>query len=200
MSSTSAMGQILANYFILGPASGCGSLAVEFQDISSGNPTSWWWDFGNGLTSTDQNPVMVFYPGVYDVTLKVSDSLSMDILHISDVIRVYEIPQVNFSANITSGCLPLEVSFEDLSLSSAPIVSWFWDFGDGGNDTVQNPSYLYNSSNEFDVSLLVVDSNLCSSISTKLSYIISEQRPQLDFTANPEFSCLTSFPMFSGES
>ena len=192
MSSTSAMGQILANYLILGPASGCGSLAVEFQDISSGNPTSWWWDFGNGLTSTDQNPVMVFYPGVYDVTLKVSDSLSMDVLHISDVIRVYELPQVNFSANITSGCLPLEVSFEDLSLSSAPIVSWFWDFGDGGNDTVQNPSYLYNSSNEFDVSLLVVDSNLCSSISTKLSYIISEQRPQLDFTANPEFSCLNS--------
>ena len=71
MSSTSAMGQILANYLILGPASGCGSLAVEFQDISSGNPTSWWWDFGNGLTSTDQNPVMVFYPGEYDVTLKV---------------------------------------------------------------------------------------------------------------------------------
>ena len=87
MSSTSAMGQISANYLILGPTSGCGSLAVEFQDISLGNPTSWWWDFGNGLTSTDQHPVMVFYPGVYDVSLKVSDSVSSDIFHISSVIK-----------------------------------------------------------------------------------------------------------------
>ena len=153
MSSTSAMGQISANYLITGPTSGCGSLAVEFQDISLGNPTSWWWDFGNGLTSTDQHPVMVFYPGVYDVSLKVSDSVSSDIFHISSVIRVYELPQVNFSANITTGCFPLEVNFEDLSLPSAPIISWFWDFGDGGNDTVnilliylihpQNMMFLY---------------------------------------------------------
>ena len=192
MSSTSAMGQISANYLIPGPASGCGSLAVEFQDISLGNPTSWWWDFGNGLTSTDQNPVMVFYPGVYDVTLKVSDSVSTDILQIVAAITVYELPQVNFTSNITSGCLPLEVVFEELSLPSAPIVSWFWDFGDGGNDTVQHPSYLYNSSTEYDVSLLVVDSNQCINIVTKLSYIIAEQRPQIDFTATPLFSCLNN--------
>ena len=192
MSSTSAMGQISANYLITGPTSGCGSLAVEFQDISLGNPTSWWWDFGNGLTSTDQHPVMVFYPGVYDVSLKVSDSVSSDIFHISSVIRVYELPQVNFSANITTGCFPLEVNFEDLSLPSAPIISWFWDFGDGGNDTVQHPSYLFNSSSEHDVSLFITDSNQCSSIATKLSYIITEQRPQIDFTATPEFSCLNN--------
>ena len=96
---------------------------------------------------------MVFYPGVYDVSLKVSDSVSSDIFHISSVIKVYELPQVNFTADITSGCFPLEVSFEDLSLPSSPIVSWFWDFGDGGNDTVnilliylihpQNMIYLY---------------------------------------------------------
>ena len=192
MSATSAMGQISANYLILGSTNGCGSLAVEFQDISSGNPTSWWWDFGNGLTSTDQHPVMVFYPGVYDVTLKVSDSVSTDILQIADVIKVYELPQVNFTADFTSGCLPLEVSFEDLSLPSSPIVSWFWDFGDGGNDTIQHPSYLFNSSTEYDISLLVTDSNNCSSIATKWSYIITEEKPQLDFTASPEFTCLNN--------
>ena len=123
MSATSAMGQISANYLILGSTNGCGSLAVEFQDISSGNPTSWWWDFGNGLTSTDQHPVMVFYPGVYDVTLKVSDSVSTDILQIADVIKVYELPQVDFTADFTSGCLPLEVSFEDLSLNADSCVA-----------------------------------------------------------------------------
>ena len=135
---------------------------------------------------------MVFYPGVYDVTLKVSDSVSTDILQIVAAITVYELPQVNFTSNITSGCLPLEVVFEELSLPSAPIVSWFWDFGDGGNDTVQHPSYLYNSSTEYDVSLLVVDSNQCINIATKLSYIIAEQRPQIDFTATPLFSCLNN--------
>lgn len=183
------MGQISANYLIPGPTVGCGSLVVEFQDISTGNPTSWFWDFGNGLTSTDQNPVMLFNAGVYDVTLIVTDSVVFDTIIYNDIVKVFDNPEANFTADITSGCLPLEVSFEDLSLSSSPIVSWFWDFGDGGNGNIQLPTYEYENQESYTVSLLVKDANGCDDLLVLPNYIKTETRPNLNFSATPQFSC-----------
>lgn len=52
------------------PLSGISPLAVSFTDLSSGSPTSWLWNFGDGHTSTNQNPFHVYQnPGWYDVTL-----------------------------------------------------------------------------------------------------------------------------------
>ena len=52
---------------------------VMFTDLSTGNPTSWKWDFGDGSTSTEQNPVHVYQAeGAYDVTLTVSNSYGSD--------------------------------------------------------------------------------------------------------------------------
>ena len=109
--TTCAMGQISANYSISGPTTGCGSLTVEFHDLSTGNPSSWYWDFGNGLTSTVQHPVMFFTPGIYNITLKVEDSLSYDIYSVTNAIEVYELPNVHFAVDKNNGCLPLDVVF-----------------------------------------------------------------------------------------
>ncbi|MEO1449240.1 MAG: PKD domain-containing protein, partial [Bacteroidota bacterium] len=47
---------------------------VTFNDQSSGNPTSWYWDFGDGNTSTDQNPTHTYLSlGSFDVCLTVED-------------------------------------------------------------------------------------------------------------------------------
>jgi PKD repeat protein len=52
---------------------------VKFTDLSTGSPTSWKWDFGDGSTSTEQNPVHVYQQeGAYDVTLTVSNSYGTD--------------------------------------------------------------------------------------------------------------------------
>jgi PKD repeat protein len=53
------------------------------------------------------------------------------------------VPAADFSASTTLGPAPLAVSFTDLS--TGPITSWNWDFGDGGSSTLQNPSHTYNS-------------------------------------------------------
>jgi PKD repeat protein len=48
-------------------------LTVTFTDLSSGNPTTWAWLFGDGGTSTLQNPVHVYTAaGIYSVTLTVT--------------------------------------------------------------------------------------------------------------------------------
>src|SRR5690606_14877524 len=49
-------------------------MAVQFTDISSGNPRSWRWTFGDGTTSTERNPVHVYREaGSYTVGLRVSN-------------------------------------------------------------------------------------------------------------------------------
>jgi len=65
--------------FTVSPPSGDIPLAVSFADGSSGSPTSWLWDFGDGTTSTEQNPRHTYVsPGTYGVTLTVSDAYGSD--------------------------------------------------------------------------------------------------------------------------
>jgi PKD repeat protein len=57
------------------PVSGSAPLTVQFTDISTGTPSSWLWFFGDGSTSTDQNPSHIYLEaGTYAVTLQVSNS------------------------------------------------------------------------------------------------------------------------------
>ena len=66
--------QLVSDFTTINSNTGCGSLVVEFEDLSTGNPDTWFWDFGNGNTSSVQNPI-TFYssPGTYTVKLIASN-------------------------------------------------------------------------------------------------------------------------------
>ena len=77
--SMDATPQVTADFTTLTSTTGCGSLVVEFKDLSLGNPSAWLWDFGNGNTSILENPIAVYNsPGSYDVVLKVTDGIDND--------------------------------------------------------------------------------------------------------------------------
>ena len=100
-SSINATPQISADFTTSTAKSGCGSLLVEFQDLSSGNPDSWLWDFGNGTNSTLKNPSIIYSnPGVYDVSLTASNSNYNDSKIINGFITVYSEPILNITTNI----------------------------------------------------------------------------------------------------
>ena len=81
----SASSQVTADFSTIDSTSACGSLIVEFQDLSIGNPNSWLWDLGNGNTSTLQNPIMIYTnPGFYTVQLTSSNSLYNDFMRKMD--------------------------------------------------------------------------------------------------------------------
>ena len=57
----------------------CLGNSITFSDISTGSPTSWTWDFGDGNSSTLQNPTHTYSSaGTYNVSLTVSDGASTD--------------------------------------------------------------------------------------------------------------------------
>ena len=70
---------------------GTAPLTVRFTDTSTGSPTSWSWDFGDGETSTDQNPVHIYKnPGEYDVSLTVKRGSASDSITKAGLIIVNE--------------------------------------------------------------------------------------------------------------
>ena len=120
--SYSAAPQVTADFTTVSSNTGCGSLIVEFQDLSTGNPDTWLWDFGNGNTSTLQNPVAVYSSaGIYDVSLTVSDINTNDTKFISALIKVYPNPNVSISVlSSTTGCQPFNVNFIDTTNYVSP--------------------------------------------------------------------------------
>jgi|GEM_PF-647415 len=75
--------------FTVNRTSGTPSLAVQFTDTSSGNPTNWSWTFGDGATSTDQNPTHTYTSaGTYTVNLTASNAYGSDEKSVIDYITV----------------------------------------------------------------------------------------------------------------
>ena len=120
--------QVVADFTTLTDKTGCGSLVVEFKDLSTGNPNTWLWDFGNGNTSNLQHPTTVYSsPGTYSVTLTVSNQSSNDIKYMNAYIKIFEEPQANFSiVGNNMGCTPFIVAFEDNPNSNSQLVNWQW--------------------------------------------------------------------------
>ncbi|MBD3179327.1 MAG: PKD domain-containing protein, partial [Candidatus Latescibacteria bacterium] len=154
------------------PTSGDAPLTVNFTDQSSNSPTSWSWDFGDGATSTAQNPRHQYSSaGTYTVELTASNSYGSDTETKVDYITVTEpgaAPVANFSGSPTSGDAPLTVNFTDQS-SNNP-TSWSWDFGDGATSTAQNPGHQYSSAGTYTVELTASNS-YGSDTETKVDYI-----------------------------
>jgi len=140
----------------------CQNYTTSFTDNSTYSgiaPNNWLWNFGDGNTSTLQNPVHVYSDtGTYQVQLIISNS-SICVDTISTNISIYNV-SANFIANNT--CLYDSVKFTDITnFPFGTITSWTWNFGDGNTSNAQNPSHLYNIPKNYDVSLIIQTSQGC---------------------------------------
>jgi PKD repeat protein len=168
----------IANYTVIQPGD-----AINFVDLSSGNPYQWEWYIEGGSIeeSNEQNISGVVFDneGTYDVQLIVRNNLGADTLLKEDYIIVKiddpctEAPIANFRAAPRLIQVGQTVYFEDLSENYPQ--NWNWNFGAGANPQYSNEGsptdgVVYNVANIYDVSLSV--NNLCgSSTFTKEEYI-----------------------------
>jgi PKD repeat protein len=168
---TPATARPVAN-FSASPTSGPATLNVNFTDTSTGTRTGWAWDFGDGGTSTAQNPSHAYSAaGTYSVRLIAANgdgSCAITKLNLITVSGVTA-PTASFNATTpTSGTEPLLVTFTNTTTGTAPITS-FWTFGDGASVTntgLPNVSHTYAAAGSpFTVSLLASNSAGTSSAS-----------------------------------
>jgi PKD repeat protein len=159
------------------PASGCTPLTVRFAASVSGGtpPYQYEWDFGDGSTSTLENPVHTYDAGTYTVTVTVTDHYGCSTTHSEPgLVTVYALPTARFSAEPSSGFVPLTVQFSDTSIpADAPIAEWYWDFGDGGTSTQQHPSHTYTEPGAYAVTLAVVDGYGCANTVVQPNQILA---------------------------
>jgi PKD repeat protein len=168
--------------------SGNAPLAVDFTDETNAAVESWYWDFGDGGTSTEQDPSHTYLAeGLYTVSLTAANANGWDMARKVDYIAVGppEPTVAAFSATPTSGNAPLNVTFTDES-TGALLSAWAWDFGDSGTSTAQNPTHQYAAAGTYTVSLTVT--GLAGpDTETKVDYIgVGAPPPTVaDFSATP---------------
>jgi len=170
-SMLNAQSQLTAN-FSANIVSGCSPILVSFTDQSTGNPSEWKWDLGNGTISNLQHPsVTYFAPGFYTVKLVVKSGSGKDSVSKINYIQVFQSATVNFTASTTNGCNPFTANFSDQTSATGSLSSWQWDFGDGQLSSQQHPSHLYTMPGSYSVTLKVITANGCISTLRKAGYI-----------------------------
>lgn len=124
----------------------CAGSVTMFTDMSTtpqGSIIAWEWQFGDGNTSTQQNPEHIYAAGGnYWVSLTVENSLGCT-SSIQQNVNIYNAPSANFSA-YSVFCPQGQVSFQNLSAGNGTPITWQnWNFGNGFSSTSPNPVYIY---------------------------------------------------------
>lgn len=174
--------------FSASPISGEAPLTVTFVSNSE-NATSYAWDFNNDGTVDGSGSTGVFtYEniGTYSVSLTVEGPGGSDVNTKEDLINVTSAaPTVEFSTSPdeVAGIVPHRVHFTN---SSSNYNSLTWNFGDGNSSSEENPTHLYESSGNFDVSL-TVSGDGGEITETKSSYIIVNDLQTPGFILDPKY-------------
>ena len=173
---------------------GCPPFLVQFSDLSTGSPATYFWDLGNGTTSTQQNPGIIYFnPGSYTVKLIIKKGALIDSIVKNQYIVVNALPVPAFTVSDTTGCYPLTVKFNDGSLAgSGQINSWQWDFGDGNISSDQSPVHTYTSQGSYTVLLNVSNSHGCSKVISKPNFISIQNGVVAAFNYTSNQGCQTS--------
>ncbi len=143
--------------------------AVDFYDRSTGYPQTWSWTFegASPSSSTKANPTDIVYnqPGIFEVTLTVSNADGIDSIIITGYITVDDnmLPIVDFTAEDTMQCDNVPVQFFDLSEACPETWEWTFEpdavtFIEGTDKFSQNPVVAFNEAGLYSVSLKVTNS------------------------------------------
>ncbi|MGZ5245744.1 MAG: PKD domain-containing protein [Flavitalea sp.] len=176
------------------PAGGCAPFIFSpVAEITSLEPiTSYFWESGNGQTSTSATPTFNYIDsGTYNLKLRITTASGCtDSIEIVNGIRVGRPIPVDFAVSNPSSCASNAVNFTDLSIGS---TAYSWTFGDGGTSSQKNPSYTYTDTGSFSVTFTAFN-NGCGSTIVK-NNIVNVRPPisNFDYTTNCALSTSVLF-------
>jgi gliding motility-associated-like protein len=171
---------------------------ITFTDASIG-PDEWFWDFGDGTTSTAQNNVHTYAnTGYYTIHLTVinhatgCDDVTTHTIRIIDEVA-------DFAALNTEICRNTTTRFDAIGNTPGTIVNFAWDFGDGQTGTGQSVTHLYSNAGLYTVKLVITDASGCRDSLTKTDYI-RVNGPVANFSIPNGGSCLNNLVVFADSS
>lgn len=164
-----------------GPTICAGDTAQLSPTVGGGTPpyTYFWTPATNISSQTDPNP-FVWPTSSVPYSVEATDANGC-VGNCGVVVSVNPAPTADFSADLTTGCEPLTVSFMDQSTGG---ISCNWQFGDGGSSSVCSDTYTYTTDGTYTVSLFITDVNGCTDLATFTDYITVLPSPSVDAGAD----------------
>lgn len=142
---------------------GCAPFVTSFENLSNGD--QFLWDFGDGGTSTEFEPEYTYEnPGVYTISLIVSDSLSCNLADTSTFDIVISTPtDYTSSFDVALGCGDLTATCTNTT--GIDFLQYLWDFGDGTVVESYDASHVYEAIGDYTILLTAID-NGCDDLDT----------------------------------
>lgn len=150
------------------PTSGMAPLKVTFTATASGGSPgyNWVWKFGDGATSSKQNPSHTYDAGgSFTWKMTVTDAAN-DSCTGSGTVKVTGVLSVTATASPRQGMPPFTVAFDATPTGGTPPFTYAWDFGDGGTANVPNPSHTFVTVGTFECQVTVTDKQSKSAAAT----------------------------------
>ncbi|GAC1589030.1 MAG: hypothetical protein NVS3B8_02910 [Chitinophagaceae bacterium] len=156
-----------------------------FTNYSVG-ASSWSWDFGDGTSSTDKDPVHIYSnQGTYVVKLMVTNGTCT---HIASYRARIIVEKADFTASSLVVCKGDSVLLQSAGFNAGNILAYKWTSG-YSTDTSRNIKVAYNKSGQYSIRLAITNINGCTDTITKTSYI-TVNGPTADFNGINNSACL----------
>lgn len=168
-------------------------LTVNFQDLSP-DAVTWQWTFGDGATSTLQNPGHTYATeGLFDVRLVITSSKGCsDTITKPAFIRIAR-PIITLSNVPNGGCSPFTITPSASVNALDGVASYFWDYGDGFTFTSTVPNgvnHTYPGVGNYDFKLRITTNGGCVDSAVVINGIQVGTPPgTVDFSASPTPVC-----------
>ncbi|MFI5187072.1 MAG: PKD domain-containing protein [Chitinophagales bacterium] len=170
---------------------------VQFTDKSIGAST-WFWDFGDGTTSTQQNPSHTYTnPGLYDITFGITlPGGCANTITKAQYIKIQPTTVTITNAGI-GGCIPFTYKPTPFIQSVDSVISYAWDFGDGGTANIKNPIHIYSVAGSYNLQLTITTQTGCTQSITVPNGVRAGTKPTANFSFAPTTSCASNPVQFT---
>ncbi len=172
---------------------GCTGTAVNFtSNITPPGNYNLQWSFGDGATATTTGTGMAHVynaPGTYNVMLMATSPFGCTgELLMPQLVQILPTPEPAFSLSPASGCIPLNVRFDNLTPGQDGLGA-FWDLGNGQTDTSMSTSATYTQPGSYTVSLTMTNALGCSATQVQTDAVTANGLPVVTFFARPDTGC-----------
>jgi PKD repeat protein len=148
---------------------GCLPLKINFTNLTTPAPATCFWNFGNGKYSTTCGTQVNTYneEGIFSVSLLVTDVNGCKNKLQNYPITVFPLPKADF-AYTPQPVNVLDQYTQFIDTSSIDVVSWWWDIGGLGYDSIKNPYFKFEEAGEFVVKQVVMNGYGCYDSITRI--------------------------------